>query len=60
MLEHFWVYVQEWYSWILRYYYVQLSEEMPNWFPEWLYQLAIPPAMEEYSFSTSSPASAIT
>ena len=33
----------------------------PNWFPEWLYQLAIPPSMEECSFfSTSSPASSVT
>ena len=32
-----------------------------NWFPEWLYQLAIPPSMEECSFfSTSSPASSVT
>jgi hypothetical protein len=37
-------------------YYVQLSEEPPNCFPEWLYQLAI----EECSFSTSLPASAVT
>jgi NifB/MoaA-like Fe-S oxidoreductase len=30
-------------------------------FPEWLYKLAIPPTMEEcFSFSTSSPASAVT
>jgi hypothetical protein len=30
-------------------------------FPKWLYQLAVPPAMEECSsFSTSSPASAVT
>jgi hypothetical protein len=29
--------------------------------PEWLYKLAIPPTMEECSsFSTSSPASAVT
>ena len=40
---------------------VQFSEEPPNLFPEWLYQLAIPPAMEEcFSFSTSLPASAVT
>ena len=32
-----------------------------DWFPEWLYQLAIPPTMEECSsFSTSSQASAVT
>jgi hypothetical protein len=32
-----------------------------NRFLEWLYQLAIPPAMAEYySFSTSSPAFAVT
>jgi hypothetical protein len=29
-----------------------------HYFPEWFYQLAIPPAMEEYpSFSKSLPAS---
>jgi hypothetical protein len=36
------------------------SEEVPNRFPEQLYQLAIPPTMEECSFSTSSPASTVT
>jgi hypothetical protein len=37
------------------------SEEPPNLFPEWSYQLATPPAINEYSFfSTSSPASAVT
>jgi hypothetical protein len=42
-------------------YYVQFSEEPPKGFPEWLYQLAIPPTMEECSsFITSLPASAVT
>jgi hypothetical protein len=37
------------------------TEEPTDRFPEWLYQLAIPPTMEECSsFSTSSPASAVT
>jgi hypothetical protein len=40
---------------------VQFSEEPPDLFPEWLYQLTIPPAMEECCFfSTSSLASAVT
>ena len=52
---------QEWYCWILQDYYVYVSEEFRNWFPEWLYQLAIQPAMEEcFSFSTSLPTSAAT
>jgi hypothetical protein len=54
------IYAQERYCGFLQY-YVQLSEELPDCFPEWLYQLAISPAMEECSsFSTSSPASAVT
>jgi hypothetical protein len=33
----------------------------PDWFTEWVHQLAVSPAMEECSsFSTSSPASAVT
>ena len=40
--------------------YGQFSEEWTNWFPEWLYQLEIPPVKEECSsFSTFSPASAV-
>ena len=27
MLEHLWVYAQEWYSCVLRYYYIQFSKE---------------------------------
>jgi hypothetical protein len=51
------LYAQERYCWILWWYYVQFSEEPPDCFPEWLYKLAIPPAMKESScFSTSSPA----
>jgi hypothetical protein len=39
----------------------QLFEELPDLFPEWLYQLAIPPTMEECSsFSTDLQASAVT
>jgi hypothetical protein len=39
---------------------VQFSEESPNSFPEWLYQLAFTPAVEEgSSFSIFSPASAV-
>ena len=54
-------YTQERYCGILRQYYVQFFEEPPDWFPEWLYKLAIPPTMEEcFSFSTSLPASAVT
>jgi hypothetical protein len=41
-------------------YYGQFSEEPPDWFPEWFYQLAIPPKMEEFcSFSTSLIAFAV-
>jgi hypothetical protein len=36
-------------------------QELPDLFSKWFYQLAIPPAMEEwFSFSTSSPVSVIT
>ena len=49
-------YAQEWYSWVLRYYYAQLSEELPDW----LYQLAIPPTVKCSSFYTSLPASSVT
>ena len=48
------------YCWIFWYYYVEFSEEPPDWLPEWLYQNAIPPAKEDCSFSTSLPASAVT
>jgi hypothetical protein len=36
-------------------------EKTPDWFPEWVFKIAIPPAMEECSsfFSTSLPASAV-
>jgi hypothetical protein len=41
--------------------YFQFSEETPDRFPEWLYQFAILPAMEECSsFATSLLASAVT
>jgi hypothetical protein len=41
--------------------YADFSEELPDLFPEFLYQLAIPSAMEECSlFSKSSPAYAVT
>jgi hypothetical protein len=34
--------------------YIKFSEELPNCFPKWLYQLVIPSAIEECpSFSTS-------
>jgi len=37
------------------------SEEHPDCFPEWLYELAIPPTMEKcFYFSTSLPASTVT
>jgi hypothetical protein len=41
----FWVYAQERYCWIFGYYYVQFSEETSDRLPEWLYKLAIPPAI---------------
>jgi hypothetical protein len=31
--------------------YFQFSEEPPDWFPEWLYQVAIPPAWESVPLS---------
>jgi hypothetical protein len=35
--------------------------EPPNCFPEWMHQLEIPPAMEEFSsFSAFTPTSAVT
>jgi len=49
----FWVYAQERYSWILRQFNVQFSEEPPDWFLEWFYQSAIPPTMEECSSFSS-------
>jgi hypothetical protein len=39
---------------------MQFSEEPPDRFPEWLYQLAIPTVDECSAFSTSSPSSAVT
>jgi len=37
------------------------QDQGPEWFPEWLYQLAIPPTVEKWSsFSAYSPASAVT
>jgi hypothetical protein len=41
--------------------YVQFSKKPPDWFWEWLYQLAIPPTRRSVLlFSTSSSASAVT
>ena len=47
----FWIYAQERYYGIFWYYYVQFSEEPPDWFPEWLYKLALPPRMESVPLS---------
>ena len=46
---------------VLRKCHSQFSEEPPDWFPKWLHHLAIPPAVEECSFfSTSSPTPAVS
>ena len=59
--EILWVYAQEWYNRVLWKCHAHFSEELSDRFPEWLYQLAIPSAVEEYSiFSTSSPTPAIS
>ena len=40
---------------VLQKWQAQFSEELPHWFPEWLYQLAILPAVEECSSFSTSP-----
>jgi hypothetical protein len=51
-----WVRPQEWGCWIIWQVYVKIFKKTPNFFPEWLHQLAFPPTVYEGSFFlTSSP-----
>jgi hypothetical protein len=48
------------YSYYYQNNYFQFFEEVPDLFPKWFYQLAVPPAMEECFSLTFSLASAVT
>ena len=56
-LWFFLIYAQEWDCWMIWQFYSEFSDEPPYCFPQWLHQLAFPPAVQEGSlFSTPSPA----
>ena len=50
-------YAQQWDCWVVWQFYSQFFKESPLCSPQWLYQFAFPPTVEEGSlFSTPSPA----
>ena len=49
-----WVYMEEWNNRVKWWVHSKFSEKSPYCFPEWLYQIATPPAMYEYAFFPKS------
>ena len=51
------VYAQKWDCWVIRQFYFQFFKESPHCSPQWLYQFAFPPTVQQGSlFSPPSPA----
>ena len=44
---------QEWYCWVVWWFYSQFLKKTPYYLPQWLYQFSFPPAVQEGSLSST-------